>query len=80
MKTTMNVSIIIRPEYAPGFKSIDLYNKLKPYNVNITDLGDKVYLFAIIDIRDDAIETIISTCKKCGECDIEAYMVDDKAP
>lgn len=82
MKTKMNVSIILYPDLESGFKGIDLYNRLKVYipDVNVTDLGEKVYIFATVDITNDAVESIIRETKKCGECDIEAYMVNDEAP
>lgn len=75
MKTKMNISLILLPDDKENFNSEELYKKLKPYGVNVTDLGDKVYLFATVDIRNDAIETIICETRKHGYVDIEAYLV-----
>lgn len=71
----MNISIILLPEDRDNFNSEELFNKLKKYNISLTDLGDKVYIFAKVDIRDDAIETIICEARKYGYTDIEAYLV-----
>lgn len=73
MNTKMSVSITIKP----GIDSRGLYDKISQYGANVTDLGEKVFVTAQIDIREDAIEHIIAECRKCGEIDVEAKMVKE---
>lgn len=82
MQTKMKINIILYPKSREDFKSIDLYNKLKLYidDVNVTDLGEKVYIFATIDLTKSEVEFLISECKSHGECDIEAHAVTEEAP
>ena len=74
MQTKMNLYVTI----VPKIKSRELYERLLPYDANVIDLGDKVYVTAMIDIRDDAVEKILKICDTYGECSVNAYLVDEK--
>ena len=76
MQTKMNVYVTVKPRV----KSRELYERLLPYKANVTDIGDKVYVYTEIDIREDAIEHILKICKGYGDCSVDAHMVDEKAP
>lgn len=73
MKTKMNVYITVKPRA----KSRELYDRLLPYKANVTDLGDKIYVYTEIDIREDAIEHILRICKEYGDCSVDASMVKE---
>ena len=70
MNTKMNVDITVTPKS----RSRELYERLQPFKANVTDLGDKVFVDAEIDIREDTIEKIINICHEYGDCDIRAQM------
>lgn len=74
MQTKMNVYITIKPRA----KSRELYDRLRQYDANVIDLGDKVYVTATIDIKEDFIEKIIKVCSEYGECSVDTYM--EKTP
>lgn len=73
MQTKMNVYITIKPRA----KSRELYERLRCYDANVTDLGDKVYVYTTIDIREDAIEHITKICNEYGDCSVDAQMVKE---
>lgn len=75
METRMNVFITIKPK----IKSRELYEKLtlSQEGVNVTDVGDKVYVYTQIDIREDAIERILAICKDYGDCSVDAHLVNE---
>ena len=73
MQTKMNVYVTVKPRV----QSRELYEKLLPYKANVTDLGDKVYVYAEIDIREDAVEHILAICKEYGDCSVDASMVKE---
>ena len=75
MTTKMMVNITIRPHY-----SYEIYNRLRPYRVDISDRGGIVQVSTTIDIREDTIEKILNICKEYGDCSIDARLVDEKAP
>lgn len=70
MNTKMDVYITVKPKS----KSRELYERLQPFKANVTDLGDKVYVYTEIDIREDAIEKILDICHEYGECEVNAQM------
>lgn len=74
MQAKMNLCITVTPKV----KSRELYEELLPYNANVIDLGDKVYVRTQIDIREDAIEKIIEICDRYGECSVDANLVEAK--
>ena len=76
MQTKMNVYVTVKPRV----ESRELYERLRPYDANVTDVGDKVYVYTEIDIREDAVEHIIAICKEYGDCSVDAHMVNEKAP
>ena len=49
MQTKMNVYITI----PAGIRSRELYERLQPFKANVTDMGDKVYVYMTIDIREE---------------------------
>ena len=71
----MNVYITITPRV----KSRELYDRLKPLqnDINVTDTGDKVFVYTQIDIREDAVEKIMAICKDYGDCSVSAHVVDE---
>lgn len=73
MVTKMSLMIVIK---CP-INSKELYQKLSPLGVNVTDMGTKTYVHAQIDIKDDAIEQIINTCQSYGDCDVSAHRVKE---
>lgn len=73
MQTKMDVFITITPRV----KSLELYGELRPFRVNVTDVGDKVFVTAKIDIREDTLEYIINTCKEYGDIPIKAHMAEE---
>ena len=73
MQTKMKVYITIKPRA----KSRELYERLRCYEANVTDLGDKVYVYTTIDIREDAIEHITKICREYGDCSVDAQMVKE---
>ena len=74
MQTKMNLCITITPK----IRSRELYERLLPYDANVIDLGDKVYVRTEIDIKEDAIEKILEICNNYGECSIDAHLVEAK--
>lgn len=76
MQTKMKVVVTIKGH----IDSHKLYNQLQPYNLNVTDLGDKTLVYATIDIKEATIENILNVCGEYGECEVEARMVKDKTP
>lgn len=71
MQTKMNVIITIKGE----IDSVKLYKELSFYNLNVTDMLDKTFVYATIDIREPVIEEILKICNLYGECDVEAHTV-----
>lgn len=60
----------------PKVKSRELYERLVPYNADVTDLGTKVRVATEIDITEDKIEKIIEICEEYGYTSVEAHMTD----
>lgn len=73
MQTKMNVYVTI----TPATRSRELYERLQPFEANVTDLGDKVYVYTQIDIREDAVEKILKICHEYGDCSVDAHMVSE---
>lgn len=71
MNTIMSVYITITPRT----NSYKLYERLKPYNVNVMDVGNKVYVYTRISIRDDAIEKVLAICNDYGDCTVDAHTI-----
>ena len=75
-RTKMNVYITIES----GIKSRELYERLLPFKANVTDMGDKVYVYMAIDLREDTIEKVLTICHEYGDCSVDAHMVKEKGP
>lgn len=74
MQTKMSVLVTI-----PGpIDSRELYEDIKRYGANVTDMGAKVLVYCKIDIREDAIEKILTSCNKYGDCEVNAQMLKDE--
>lgn len=73
METKMSIMIVIKNP----INSKELYNKLSYLGVNVTDMGEKTYVHAQIDIKDDVVEKIINTCQSYGDCDVSAHRVKE---
>ena len=71
MQTSMNIYVTIKPKV----KSRELYERLRPYNVNVTDLGDKVYVYTRMQLSRVDLEKVLSICNEYGECLVDAHMV-----
>lgn len=79
MTTKMNVFITL----PGGTDSRALYEELKAYKVNVTDLEKKVFVYTTVDIREPIIEYVLQACYKYGgpEIKVEAKSeVEQKAP
>lgn len=74
MQTKMSISIVVKN--CTGSK--ELYEDLKPYKLNIIDIGSRALVHATIDIREPDVEDIIRICKKYGDCEIETHLVTKK--
>ena len=74
MQTKMKVYVTVKPRA----NSSELYERLLSFKANVTDLGDTIYVYTIIDIREDAIEKMLNICREYGECSVKASMVDEK--
>lgn len=74
MQTKMNLYVTI----TPNIRSRELYESLLPYNANVIDLGDKVYVCAKVDINSGVTEQILDICEKYGDCSISADLVEAK--
>lgn len=71
MQTNMKIYVTIKPKV----KSRELYERLKPYNVNVMDLGNKVYVYTQIQLSRANLEKVLAICNEYGECFIDAHMV-----
>lgn len=71
MQTSMNIYVTIKPRV----KSRELYERLRPYNVNVTDLGDRVYVYTRIQLSRVDLKKVLSICNEYGECLVDAHMV-----
>ena len=72
MQTKMNLCITILPK----IKSRELCEDLLPYDVDVTDLGNKACVRAQIDIREDTIEKLLAICDSYGDCSVDAHLVE----
>lgn len=75
MNTKMSVLVTI-----PGaIDSKELYEDIKQFGCNVTDLGDKTLVYATIDIRNSAIEYIMTACHKYNpDCEVKAHMLTEE--
>lgn len=71
MQTKMSVLITIKGK----IDSKELYEDLKQYGLNVTDMGEKTLIYAKIDIRDNTIEKILAICNKYGDPEVEAHII-----
>lgn len=72
MNTKMSVLITLKGP----IESKELYEDIKKYGANVTDLGEKVMVYVTIDIRNDAIEHIMAACHKYdNDCSVNAHMI-----
>ncbi len=74
MQTKMSIFIVVND----CVDSRELYEELRPYRLNVIDIGSKALVHAIIDIRDADIENIVKICKRYGDCEIDAHLVNKK--
>lgn len=73
MQAKMNVCVAITPKC----KSRELYVRLQAYKANVTDLGDKVYVYTQIDPAEDTIDKILEICYEYGDCLVNAHATTD---
>lgn len=76
MNEKMNVYVTIRPKV----KSRELYERLTPYNANVTDIGDKVFVYLTTDLDGEVIGKILDICKEYGDCSVDAHSSKTDAP
>lgn len=74
MQTKMSVMIVVKDCVG----SRELYEELREYKLNVTDLGSKTLVHAIVDIREPDMESILTICNKYGSCEVEAHLVEEK--
>lgn len=74
MQASTNIYVMIRPRV----NSRELYERLKPYNVSVTDLGNKVYVYTRIQLREADLKKVLEICNEYGDCYVDAQMA--KAP
>lgn len=67
----MTIRVIIKGK----IDSKGLYFKLAKYEPNVTDLDDRTYVCIAVNIKEDDVLDIISTCLPYGDCDIETHYV-----
>lgn len=72
MTTQMTILITIHGQ----INSRELYDRVGDI-AHVTDFGDKTMVYSLIDIREDAVERLINTCKEYGECEIDANRVKE---
>lgn len=70
MSTNMTVLITIHGE----IDSRGLYSRVCDI-AHVTDLGNKTFVYSLIDIREDTIEKLINICKEYGEVEVDAHRV-----
>ena len=71
MQTKMDVYITVPARFS------EISERLQPFEVKVTDLGTSVRVYAQIDIRNDAIEKILTICHEYGDCSVDAHMVTE---
>lgn len=71
MQTSTNICVMIKPR----FDSHELYKRLKPYNVSVTDLGDRVYVYTRMLLHEKELIKILEICNEYGDCRVDARMV-----
>ena len=74
MQTKMSIFIVVNN----CVDSRELYEELRPYKLNVVDIGSKALVHAVIDLREPDIESIVKICKEYGECEIDAHLVEKK--
>ena len=74
MQTKMSVMIVVKDCVG----SREIYEELREYKLNVTDLGSKTLVHAIVDIREPDMEGILTICNKYGSCEVEAHLVEEK--
>lgn len=79
MQMLMDVSITM-----PGkINSKALYEEVKQFNFNVTDLEVKTFVHGRIDLRDPTIEFVLQACYKYsvnGEVRVSATKVSEAPP
>lgn len=51
--------------------SLELYSKVKRYEMNVLDLETRVFVYGKIDIREPIIEYILKICYDYGTCRVD---------
>ena len=72
MNTKMTILITIWGD----IDSADLYRRVCDI-AHVTDLGEKTFVYSMIDIREDTIEKLINICKEYGEVEVDANRVKE---
>lgn len=73
MKTKMSVLVTLKGP----IESKELYEDIKKYGANVTDMGNKVMVYVVIDIRENAIEHILAACHKYdNDCQVNAQIIN----
>lgn len=70
MENHMTILITIHGD----IDSADLYRRVGEY-AHVTDLGEKTFVYSLIDLREDIVERLIDICKEYGECEVDAHRV-----
>lgn len=66
----------------PGsIDSEQLYQELKNYSMNVTNLVTRTYVYGTVDLADPLIEYIIQICYKYGNIQVDLVDIpEQKAP
>lgn len=67
MMTRMNMVVTING----NIDSASLYEDLKDYHVNVSDIISKTYVYGVVDLIDPCVENIIQICHKYGDCEVK---------
>lgn len=76
MQDKMTVYVTIRPRV----KSRELYERLLPYNANVTDVCDKVFVYLQVPIDGENVKKILDICKEYGDCSLDVHVPEQGEP
>lgn len=67
METRKNIFITVYGE----IDSQELYEKVRNYHMNVTNLGTRVYVYGTVNLTEPLVEYILQICYSYGNCDVK---------